>query len=187
MGMCLDGPVQALLAQPGQIGSGVLGARQDHPVGTVQLTRVAGPAQAHAGGTAQGLELVEVAQARVSDHHDAQGLGRAVGGGGVVEHAVFFGQAMATPHGQHAHGGHAGEGLQLLRARGEQAGVAPEAVEHKALDQGAFMRGQELMGAVEVGEGATAVDVGDQQAGGSGVQRGAHVDVVAAVQVDLGG
>ncbi len=61
--------------------------------------------------------------------------------------------------------GHAGEFAQLLGARRQQRRVAPEAVEHEAADQRALVRWQQLVRAVQVREGAAAVDVGDEQAG----------------------
>ena len=65
-----NGLVQPLRAQPGQVGSGGLGARQHHPVGGLearQVGRAARPQQAHAGHVLERLELVQVADARVGD------------------------------------------------------------------------------------------------------------------------
>ena len=138
----------------------------------------------HARALPQRFELVEVADLRKRDHGHLNACARA--GGPVVEHAVFFGQPVATPHRQDRERGHAGELLQLLRAGRKQRCVATKTVQHKTADQRAFFRQQQLVRAEQVGERTATVDVGHEQASGLGVQGGAHVDVVARVQVDLG-
>ncbi|EWS52494.1 hypothetical protein X551_04720 [Methylibium sp. T29] len=168
----------------------MLGAGQHDPVGARQLFRTARPAQLHAAQLAQRLELVEVADARVGHDGDAQ-AGRGIDGaalpaGALVVQAVFLGQSVAAPHRQHREGRHAGQRQQLLRPRLEQPRVAAEAVQHIAPQQCPLRRRQQLVRAVEVGERAATVDVAHQQAGGPRRLRGAHVDVVAGVQVDLG-
>jgi hypothetical protein len=57
--------------------------------------------------------------------------------------------------------------LQHVGRRRQQSRVAAEFVEHEAADQGAMLRGQQLMGAEEVREGAAAIDVADDQRGGA--------------------
>ena len=93
---------------------------------------------------------------------------------------------MAAPHRQHRECRHAGELLQLLRAGREQTGVPTKAVQHEVADQRAFVGRQQLMRAEQVSGVATAVDVADEQARGLRFACGAHVGVVARVQVDLG-
>ena len=188
-GMAGNCRIEPLAAQPGQVTTGVLGAGQDDPVAGFergQFDRTAHPLQAGTGDIFERLKFIEVAHARVS-HHRHGALDRTGCRAAVVKNTVFFRQAMLPPHGQGGHGGHAGEVLQHVRCRRQQAGVTAELVEYKAFDQGAFFHRQQCPGAVEVGKRAAAVNVGHQQAGGAGVPCHAHVDDVAAGQVDLGG
>ena len=103
-----------------------------------------------------------------------------------VEHAIFFRQPVAKAHRHHGHRGHAGQLLQLLGRGRQQRRVAAEFVQHEAGDARAVFRRQQRPGAVQVREGAAAVDVGHQQAARVGVARHAQVDHVAGHQIDLG-
>ena len=109
---------------------------------------------------------------------------------GRVGEPVFFRQAVIAPHRQHGHGGHTGQCLQLRRSGRQQARVAAELVQHEAGQAGTQIGRQQLPGAVQVGEGAAAVDVGHQQAAElaavAGPAGGVEVDVVVRRQVDLG-
>jgi hypothetical protein len=69
----------------------------------------------------------------------------------------------------------------------QQGRVATELVQHEAFDARTIGLGQQRPGAVQVGKGAAAVDVGDQQARGVAVPGHAQVHDVAVGQVDLGG
>ena len=173
--------------EPLQVFGNVLGAGQDQQVGSKHRFRVAGPAQVHAWQRVERLKLVQIADARIRHHDDRQRAGSGGTCGRGVEDTVFLGQAVVALQRQHAHGGHAGQRLQHLRAGREQAGVAPELVQHEAADQRALGGRQQLVRAVEVREGATAVDVAHQQHRRAGLARHPHVGDVAAVQVDLGG
>ena len=181
-----DGAVQALRAQPGQVAGGVLGAGQDDPVGPGHVGGRTRPHQPHARNVLQRLEFVEVADARVRDDRDgpAHATGR---DGALIEDAVFLRQAMAPPHRQRGDRGDAGEVLQHSGPGLEQRGVAAELVEHEAADELALALVQQGPRAVQVGEGAAAVDVGHQQAARLRMLRDAQVDDVAVHQVDLGG
>ena len=92
---------------------------------------------------------------------------------------------MLPPHRQGGHGWHARQVLQHLRPRGQQGRVAAELVEHKAFDEGSFVFGHQRPSAIQVRKSTAPVNVGHQQAFGLAVQRDAHVDDVAGVQVDL--
>ena len=181
----LHGPVQALLTQPGQIGAGVLAAGQDDPVGIDQLGGGSGPHQPQARHVFQGLELVQVADARIGNHGHG-GVNGPGPQGAVVEHTVFLGQTVPPQHGQGGHGGHARERGQPFGAGRQQGGIATEFVEHEPSDEALLLGRQQSPGAVEMGEGAAAVDVGDQQAARARMPRHPHVDDIAGVQVDLG-
>ena len=167
-----DGLVQPLRAQPGQVGGGGFGTRQHDPVRWPQarhVGRAAHPLQAQAGHVLERLKFIEVADARVGHHGHGgvHGAGRGVrsierrraapsresplGGqrghasaerGGHIKHTVFLGQAVVPLHGNGGHGGHAGALLQVLRRGREQAGIAPELVEHEAVDQRPLVLGQ---------------------------------------------
>ena len=69
-GMAGNGRVQPLRAQPGQVATGVFGARQNDPVRRGHVGWAAGPDQAHARHVFQRLELVQVADAGVDDNGD---------------------------------------------------------------------------------------------------------------------
>ena len=173
--------------EPLQVFGHVLGARQDQQVGSKHRSGVAGPAQLHARQRAQGLELVQIADSWIGHHDDRQGAVSSVASGRGIEDTVFLGQAVVAHQRQHAHGWHAGQRLQHLGAGRQQAGVAPELVQHEAANQRTLSGRQQLVRAVEVRKGAAAVDVAHQQHRRAGLARHAHVGDVAAVQVDLGG
>ena len=183
-GMPLDGRVQALRAQPAQVGAGVLGAGQHDPVGTGNVGRRAGPHQAHAGQVLERLELVEVAHARIGDDGDRL-ADLAAAAPAVVENAILVGQAVFAPHRQRRHGRHAGQVLQHLRARGQQRPIAAELVQHEAVDSLALAGLQQRPGTVQMREGPAAVDVGHEQAARLAMPRHPQVDDVAGAQVDL--
>jgi hypothetical protein len=120
-GMCRNGAIQALGAQPGQVAAGVFGAGQDDPVGTRQVGRATRPFQTHAGHLVQRLKFVEVADAWGGDDSDGPG-DHALDFRASMNHAIFLRQAVLPPHRQHGHGGHAGQVLQHLRAGCQQRG-----------------------------------------------------------------
>ncbi len=88
---------------------------------------------------------------------------------------------------QHAEGGDAAARLELGGAGPEEGGVAAEAVDHEAADQGGEVGRQEGDGAVEVGEDAAALDVGDEHGRDGGAAGEAEVHDVVGEEVDLGG
>ncbi len=89
--------------------------------------------------------------------------------------------------GDDADEGHAGALLQVARGRREQRLVAAELVEHEAPKRGAVGVVDQCPRAVEVGEGAAAVDVGDEDDRRPGGVGRAHVRQVGGAQVRLGG
>ena len=103
---------QPLGAQPRQVRGRGLAARQDDPIGAFQLGCVACPDEPYSWHRAQGLELVQVADAWVGDDGNARhALARQLGSscGAIVKPTVFLGQAMATAHWHHGHGRYAGQ------------------------------------------------------------------------------
>ena len=104
----------------------------------------------------------------------------------ILEPAILFRQPVTGPHRDGGHHRHAGQFQHALGRRGQQARIAPEAVQHEALQTPAVVLGNQRPGAVQVREGASPIDVRHQQAGGVGVPRHAQVHHVAGLQVDLG-
>ena len=104
----------------------------------------------------------------------------------ILEPAILFRQPVTGPHRDGGHHRHAGQFQHALGRRCQQAGIAPEAVQHEALQTPAIILGNQRPGAVQVREGASPIDVRHQQAGGVGVPRHAQVHHVAGLQVDLG-
>ena len=186
-----DGRVQPLRAQPGQIAGRGLAAGQHDPVSALQLRGRARPDQAQARHVFQGLEFIQIAQARPGDdgHRQRRHAGVPAAGrrAAVVKHPVFFGQAVLALHGNGGHGGHARQAFELLRRGREQGGIAPEFVEHKAVDERTVGLGQQRPGAVKMGESAAPVHIGHQQAARASVAGHAHVHDIARHEVDLGG
>ena len=224
--------IQTLPAQPGQVGTGVLGAGQDDPVLRRQCRSHAGITHRHqlyALQRRQRLELVQVADARRHQQRNLFGHGRGIydrqgrsfetratalvnarclaavtpaarcptaprlsslprGSPTVpiLEPAILFRQPVTGPHRNGGHHRHAGQFQHALGRRGQQAGIAPEAVQHEALQTPAVILGNQRPGAVQVREGASPIDVRHQQAGRIGMPRHAQVHHVAGLQVDLG-
>ena len=88
--------------------------------------------------------------------------------------------------GQHAQGGHAAAGFELLHGVAEQEGIPPEHVDDEASDAPAELLGQDGHGAVEMGEDAAPVDVADHDRRDPGPAGEAQVHYVVVEQVDLG-
>ena len=104
----------------------------------------------------------------------------------VLEPAILLRQAVAGPHrhgGHHRHTGHLQHPFGGWR---EQTGIPPETVQHEAAQAPAVVFGHQRPGAVQMGKGTAAVDVGHQQADGIGVARHPQVHHIAGLQVDLG-
>jgi hypothetical protein len=87
---------------------------------------------------------------------------------------------------QHADDRHAGQLLDERRTGRQERRVAAELVEDEAADPRPLFFGEQGPGAVEVSEGAAAVDVGDKQDRRLGRARDAHVGQVELPQIDLG-
>ena len=104
----------------------------------------------------------------------------------ILEPAILFRQPVTGPHRDGGHHRHAGQFQHALGRRGQQARIAPEAVQHESLQTPAVVLGNQCPGAVQVREGASPIDVRHQQAGGIRVPRHAQVHHVAGLQVDLG-
>ena len=104
----------------------------------------------------------------------------------ILEPAILFRQPVTGPHRNGGHHRHAGQFQHALGRRGQQAGIAPEAVQHEALQTPAVILGNQRPGAVQVCEGAPPIDIRHQQAGGIRVPRHAQVHHIAGLQVDLG-
>ena len=79
------------------------------------------------------------------------------------------------------------EMAKLVKQAGEERRVAAELVQHEAAEELPVLLRQERPGAVEVRERAAAVDVRDEQHGGAGDVRAAHVREVGVAEVDLRG
>ena len=224
--------IQTLPAQPGQVGTGVLGAGQDDPVLRRQRRPHAGIThrhQLHAMQCRQRLELVQVADARRHQQRNLFGHGRGIHARKksrigtrttvlfntrclaaivsavsypvasclagpprcsstvpILEPAILFRQPVTGPHRDGGHHRHAGQFQHALGRRGQQARIAPEAVQHEALQTPAVFLGDQRPGTVQVREGAPPVDIRHQQAGGIRVPRHAQVHHIAGLQVDLG-
>ncbi len=173
-----DGAVEAPRAQPRQVGRHVLGAREDDEIGAVEVGRVL--RERHPGGAGEQVQLVEVGAEREAQHDDALG---AWAGVGAHRGTLLVGQ-LVVQHRHDAGARHPGELGELRRPGREQRRIAPEAVQHESGEALARRGRDERPRAVQVGEGAAAVDVGDEQGRGVGVLEHPVVDEVG--EVDLG-
>ena len=181
-----DVDIPALFPQEGEIGDGRLGPRQDDEV-SVPRQRIA--RRHHVDGDvglgAQGVEIVEIGDAREHRHGDAdRPVGRLVAGH--QAHRVLRRQAPGVREPRHhAETLEPGAVLDHPEPAFEQAGIAAELVDDVPLDARAMFRGEKFHGADDARDHAAAVDVADQdhrQIGGSGE---AHIGDVDAGQVDL--
>ena len=175
-----DRVVEPARAQPGEVGGDVLRAGQDDEVGAGELGRA--PRPDDVGHLLQRLELVEVRRRRVA--HD--GDPRRAGPRGRRRGAVLVRQPVLDAR-QQADVGHPGRALELLRARARAARSSPRNLfSTKPRRELAVLVGHERPRAVEVREGAAAVDVRDEHDGRVGRVRGAHVREIGGAQVRLG-
>jgi hypothetical protein len=156
----------------------VLGTGQHDQVGAGQRSRRARPT--HVGDLLQPNELVQVGGVRPADdaHPPAVTARRPEG------RALLVGQRVLDP-GDDADGRHPCDLLQLRRRRGQQPDIAAELVEQKPADVRPPERWQQRPRAIQVGEGAAPINVGDQQHGRVGQLGHAHVDDVVGPQVQL--
>ena len=132
----------------------------------------------------QGLEVGEVADARQPDHGD---LDRVCRGPGllVAQRDRVLGGYVQVQVGQDAQHGNAGELFQRLQAAAQNGRIAPEFVDHQALNEWPDVLGQELHRAEKAGEDATPLDIPYQDYGG--MQVAGHVDIgeIPIEEVDL--
>jgi len=78
------------------------------------------------------------------------------------------------------------QGLQLRGTRLQEGGIPPELIQEEASDPPLVRFGQQCPRPVEVGEGATPIDIAHHHQLGSGVSGHPQVDQVDVGQVDLG-
>ena len=138
----------------------------------------------------QGIEVVEIGNVRQPDHGDVQLLPllepRRRLGGQFQGYRVLFGDVNVPEVVDHTGHRNPGPLFQPGQAVGQQAGLAPELVDHESLDRGALLRLQQFHGAHDGGEHPAPVDVGAEQDGGLGVPGNPHVHDFIGLQVDLG-
>ena len=149
-------------------------------------------ADGHTALDEEGIEVGEVRQAGQAQHHHVELLGarsRPGSSGQGPPHPVqgVLGIEHQPGHeGQHAQGGHAATGFELVHGVAEQEGIAAEHVDDEGSDAPAELLGQHGHRAVEMGEDATPVDVADHDRRDAGAGGQAQVHDVVVEQVDLG-
>ena len=181
--MGADVDIPALAAQEGEVGAGVLAARQHGEVDPARQ-RLAGPDEADAGLAGQRVEIVEIGDARIAEGGNARRPRQRPGG--LQGHGILRRQRpRRLEPGHHAEAGQAAEPLQRRDRRGEQGGVAAELVDDIAAEARRIGGRQHLAGARDRGDDAAPVDVGDQRHRQPGRFREAHIGDVAPAQVDL--
>ncbi len=186
MGAQIDVP--ALLAKGLQVVDRGLGARQQHQ-GGLRGDRRAGPDQhhRHARLRPQGVEVVEIGDARQHRHRHRDGTGPARARAREPQH-VLRRQARGVGEMRHeAEGRPAGPLGDHPHAVGEQARIAAEAVDEEAGDQGGILRVDHGLRADEARDHPAPVDVADQHHRRVGGPGEAHIGDVARPQVHLGG
>ena len=167
------------LPEPGEVGGDVLRAGKDDELGVREVAvsrRVA-----NVDDLLELLELVEVRGSRVTDDGDVcRRLSLRRHGD-----AVLVGESVREP-GEDAERRDPGQLLETFRRRREQGRIAAKLVEDEPANQSLLVGRQQRPGAVEMGEGAAAVDVGYQHDGRFGLPGDAHVGQVGVAEVDLG-
>ncbi len=184
------GAGQAALAQPGQVGHGGPAAGQDHQVGVGDLGGGGDEPDRHARLGRQRVGVGEVADPGQPDHrHPEHVAGRAQGRlirpGPEAERVLRVQPQPGRPR-QHAEHRPAGEVAQPVQARLQQSGVAAELVHHEPGDQRLVLGAEQGEGAVQGGQRAAPVDVGDHDHRQARRPGQAHVRDVVRAQVDLG-
>ena len=139
----------------------------------------------HVAVALEGREIRKIGDSRQPNHRDVQKLPLGVP-------AEPLGQAVLVVDihmdiGNHPRHGNVTKRLQCFQARLQNGLVAPEFVDHRALDPGPLVFFEKGHGAVELSEHAAPVDVTYQKNGGVHHFGKAHVDNVLILEVNLGG
>ena len=178
-----DGRLQTGLPQPAQVGNGALGTRQQDHVRLVQVTHLIHIAQRHVSVMFEGAEIREIGDARHTDYRDIQELSL-FGAVKPLGQAVFIVDVYVGVGDDPRHRD-AAQLLQRLQSRLQNGPVAPEFVDHHALDAAALVLLQQCHRTVELGEHAAPVDVAYQQHRRVHQLGKAHIDDIILLEVDL--
>ena len=181
--------VQAGAAQPLEVLDRRLGPGHDEQVGALDVGGRAREAHPHPRLGRERVDVGEVAHPAQAQDGDVDGVavGRGLGAAGLQRERVLDVHPQVLDEREHAERGAAGELGQPLDAGGQDRLVAAELVDHEAGDVGLVVGVEQRQRAVERGEDAAAVDVGDHQRRETGGAGQAQVGEVVLAQVDLGG
>ena len=179
-----------LFPQPGEVGDRRPGAGQhDHVGGGAATAGRSTKVDLEARLEAQRVEVGEVADPWEPHHGDAQprpGAGSVGAGRSRTDSESSESSHRPGSHGSTPRNGRPVTFSTMSSAGPQQAGVAPELVDHQPGDQRLVGLLEQREGAVHGREHPATVDVADQQRRHPGVPRQPHVDVVVRAQVDLG-
>ena len=181
-----DRRVQPALAQPREIGHGRLAAGKNDDVRAIDRLGVCDEAHGHARLGGQRLEIVEVRDARQSEHGHAQPRVGDLARDALEPQRVLVRQRRLAEMRHDAEHGHARARREEIEPGGEHARIAAEAIDDEPRDAHAVVGGEQGQRADEGGEDAAAIDVAHQHHGRARESRHAHVGEIE-LEVDLRG